>query len=658
MPLCQLCDAIDIAAVLDSEMMNGRYRENYPKGHDLFVYGPVDVDYSPIAHHRSVEALTLSAKACALCGLVEDCFNMTLSNLRKAIAMGFSSYKLSGYQFWVSSMAQAEGLEVLGSHPDDPLEYLVLGGIRFCVDDESPLRLKGRKVSPWPNLTKIKAWIEQCREHQHAQYTRLPTRVLKIEFDKVVLQESVTVGDYITLSHCWGKEAFSCLNKDTAEHLALGVMTNTLPQSFQDAILLTSQLGFQFLWIDSLCITQDDVQDWKRESEQMAEVYQNSFLTISASRAASSLEGFLSKRLQPTYIALELRFGDLHHNIFAFTVPSRHAVETYRCADLSDEPLTKRGWALQERYLARRTLHFERFQTYFECDRGFFTEDGRVYRGRGYRLLGPYENQISLRHWHNIINQYSRRELTIEGDKLPALAGLAKRFASSTNRVNQYRAGLWLDDIIRDMCWYRNTPQRAGPEQPSESRIRPQNYIAPTWSWASIKGVIGFHELDQPLAMVEEVHVDLDTPGSPYGKVTGGWIHLRAVKLQPRSIDNQNNHSFLWFEEHGVNFYMYIEWDAEPCELPESAGAAGGDQTLFAVPLGWYSTVDMERDTIFGPFCLIVRRVEHNVATHAGVVGFERVGAGLAQWEKEHKVGLRRLIVEEWTDAKENMILV
>lgn len=78
-----------------------------------------------------------------------------------------------------------------------------------------------------------------------------------------------------------------------------GIPWELLPTTFRDAIQVTKGLGIRYLWIDSLCIIQDDDVDWKEESSKMASIYQNSFLTICAT-AAPDDEAGLWPRVAPT----------------------------------------------------------------------------------------------------------------------------------------------------------------------------------------------------------------------------------------------------------------------------------------------------------------------------------------------------------------------
>ena len=69
-----------------------------------------------------------------------------------------------------------------------------------------------------------------------------------------------------------------------------------LPQSLKDGIMITRCLGLQYIWIDCLCIVQDDEEDWHREAGRMGDIYSKSYLTIAAARSADSNNGFLAPR--------------------------------------------------------------------------------------------------------------------------------------------------------------------------------------------------------------------------------------------------------------------------------------------------------------------------------------------------------------------------
>ena len=148
-----------------------------------------------------------------------------------------------------------------------------------------------------------------------------------------------------------------------------GIAVSTLPKTFQDAITITRQLSLQYLWIDSLCIIQegDNFEDWARESSMMGSVYQNANCNIAATAASNGTLGCFQTRdpllAQPCRVRFdkELKKFGLKKGIYDFVL------RTLWEHGLSEAPLLKRAWVVQERVLARRVLHFARNQLFWEC---------------------------------------------------------------------------------------------------------------------------------------------------------------------------------------------------------------------------------------------------------------------------------------------------
>jgi hypothetical protein len=101
------------------------------------------------------------------------------------------------------------------------------------------------------------------------------------------------VAPYAALSYVWGgPQAFCTLQSNVASHSSQ-ISLSTLPQTIQDAVFCAHKLGLKYLWVDSLCIIQDSTDDWEREIANMAQIYKNAFVTISAAKAKGCHEGFL-----------------------------------------------------------------------------------------------------------------------------------------------------------------------------------------------------------------------------------------------------------------------------------------------------------------------------------------------------------------------------
>lgn len=130
-----------------------------------------------------------------------------------------------------------------------------------------------------------------------------PTRLLRIEESQedvmhIYLEDSDMARsyEYVTLSHCWGNVQPICLTKETEETLRAGIKSQNLPKTFRDAVVICLRLGFRYIWIDSLSIFQDNLQDWATEAASMRSVYKNASLNVAASGATDSSVGLSFER--------------------------------------------------------------------------------------------------------------------------------------------------------------------------------------------------------------------------------------------------------------------------------------------------------------------------------------------------------------------------
>jgi len=121
---------------------------------------------------------------------------------------------------------------------------------------------------------------------------------------------------YTTLSHCWRVPSPSNTHKTIKQnedsHLQ-GMVIAELPRTYRDAIAITQALGVRFLWIDSLCIIQDDELDWQVEASKMASVFHGSYLTIAAT-ASNDTEGGCFFDPDDTVLRIELPTIDSYNS--------------------------------------------------------------------------------------------------------------------------------------------------------------------------------------------------------------------------------------------------------------------------------------------------------------------------------------------------------
>lgn len=347
--------------------------------------------------------------------------------------------------------------------------------------------------------------------------------------DRIYLKETDGQrGSYLALSHCWGlKLAYRLLqaNIDDFKH---SIPREQLPRNFQDAIEVTKALNFEFIWIDALCIIQDSENDWMHEAAQMGRIYQNASLTIAATSASDSTQGFLGSRPSPVSIPGDIAGTDLTP-LFVRRTPSHLPFTDRNQSHDSYTPLLSRAWVYQERVLSPRTLHFLHDEVVFECLTGLECECDLIHRFFGMTsfptnfkhyfrtaLDGPQEEVQDT--WRTMVREYSLRDLTVPTDKLPALSAIA-RMAQS--KMGQYLAGLWLESLPWDLGWSMlrtGRPTRSIPEIPS-------------WSWAHHDGVHVIFDVERirnAAFKVTDFHLDY-AGNDPFGRITSASLRLESL---------------------------------------------------------------------------------------------------------------------------------
>jgi hypothetical protein len=147
---------------------------------------------------------------------------------------------------------------------------------------------------------------------------------------------------YLSFSYCWGKSPQLTTTKAILDNRKRGIAISDLPKTPQGSITLTRRFGVRYLWIDSMCIYQDDYDDWERESARMKSVYANAYLTINASKAEDSSVGLFTELLPREYFEFEYSYGDVRGQALACATPFQEAMQSTYIL-LEDDPISHRG---------------------------------------------------------------------------------------------------------------------------------------------------------------------------------------------------------------------------------------------------------------------------------------------------------------------------
>lgn len=418
--------------------------------------------------------------------------------------------------------------------------------------------------------------IETCnKDHEKCRFTEplLPTRVINVgnvgdERLRLETPESKT-GHYTALSYCWGSDQPLKTTSANIKAMESGLFLSDLPQTLADAVYVTRSLGIQYLWIDALCIIQDNVDDWEKESAKMSTIYEKSYLVIAASSSSSATQGFLGheRQHQPHYVSIPEKYGT------RTTIAARRDPKSgvHNCTERKTDPLDQRAWAFQELHMSTRCLIFSTDELQWKCRTTAVCECGRTAtRSSHHPLLlaccdDTYQDDVASTElrlqagdvWRSVVSAYNCRSLTHADDKLPAISGIASRFGATMGF--RYVAGLWEENIVKDLAW----------KQDSWPPIfLPTDDMAPSFSWASINNSVSyvFNEYDHflrwiPCASVSDARTFV--PGhNPFGKVTDASITLQAPMLRGvlKGHSSDSFHNEFLFNDRKMT--VHVEMDS------------------------------------------------------------------------------------------------
>jgi hypothetical protein len=297
---------------------------------------------------------------------------------------------------------------------------------------------------------------------------------------------------------------------------------------------------------------QDDPEDWVKESSLMTFVYGGSYVNIAASGAGDGSIGCFVKRDGPRRFQIQgkrSRPFSFASRLFGIFSPKKTwAYNVYPgvfTESLTEAPLTKRGWTVQERFLPSRTIFFTGSEVFWECRQKFVSETFLTKSDLPERFWEfHYSNEgrnrkLSKGLWLKLMNSYSACDLTMARDKLVAISGLASVFHSELKE--EYIAGMWREDLVSQLCW----DILGGISKCDE-------YIAPSWSWASSSTEV-IWESDLNLNAFRGLHVDdvkinLKT-SDPFGQVSDGYLRISCLSfgLALVHLDNFSSRFYFYF---------------------------------------------------------------------------------------------------------------
>jgi hypothetical protein len=298
-------------------------------------------------------------------------------------------------------------------------------------------------------------------------------RVIDIK-EQCITQVATTTCDFFALSYVWGKDDSPYSKTTKANFFTLsipGALSKIqLPQTVQDAMTACAQLGRRYLWVDRLCIIQDDLEDKAKQISAMDSIYRLAQYVIVAYGSKDMHSGISGISRPRRQTQMRVQFSGL--------IMTSDAFDDFCDRDFEGCDYIERGWTYQEFELARRKLCFRNTQAFLECRHGRKEEYHHGFGDGGdedqtARRVAPLFSQYTSH-----IEVYSRRKLSFYSDAIAAITGVLQWLYEGEGEI---LCGLPARHFDRALLWYHD---------PADLN-RPPNAGFPSWSWAYSLGTRG-----------------------------------------------------------------------------------------------------------------------------------------------------------------------
>ncbi|KAH8666895.1 heterokaryon incompatibility protein-domain-containing protein [Xylariales sp. PMI_506] len=511
---------------------------------------------------------------CAMCCVVNSIYQQCLGKMKTLTSMHWGSNNKPVYASCLDETLQI----MLFKIPGVPCPWRHAEASPVSIDSNSP--------QSWAHA---QSWLKTClATHSRCALSslpQLPTRIIDLRgaIPKLCITKGDT-GSYAALSYCWGSTNSITTTKQNLPSHECGIDSDAMPQTIRDAFTVAKRLGFQYMWIDSLCIVQDDPDDWAAESTRMASVYGNADLVIAAASAKCASEGFLASKARDVRGAVYFQ-NQLDPSKSYGVHYCLNPGFTHGSYDGAAGPLLSRAWAYQELLFARRYLMYGAHELSWRCNELFACECemGGVGTNEqtGLRATWSSTSVLNILQYGNqpdvlyntwvfeILPRYSSLAATRFGDRLVAISAVSNSIANMTNDRVIY--GIYLNHALVQIGWQVRRPS-----------ARPLEDL-PTWSWASVNNEVSLQRQTRYFLGLDK-ELSPAIPSQPRVLRFQGKL-CRSLLEFPRPYDKllrdepwKGLRSFALFTSEGsmtgdgVRIRAgFVRFDQHPDELPNSS---------------------------------------------------------------------------------------
>ncbi|KAI5918248.1 heterokaryon incompatibility protein-domain-containing protein [Camillea tinctor] len=388
--------------------------------------------------------------------------------------------------------------------------------IKGLFDDAALFTRRPYKQMEKVNFQLLQQWLSHCKVSHggdcRPDETPIENREAYLELFRLIdvidrkIVNAKPGDEYVALSYVWGRDPFLQLTQETKPGLfrdgALGTKIKDVPRTIQDAMRVVESLGMRYIWVDSLCIVQDDLSEKAQVIGAMDLIYSRAALTIVAASGSNAYAGLAG---------LEPGTRDLAPYETRTAFPeSSYEFMLARPSDLMQKSAwNTRGWTYQERLCSHRLLVFTEYQVLYLCGMASWCEDTVLETDDPYvhyeekplfSLNLPNDKTQSFmknveqatkvspfEEYYKMVDEYTSRDLTFPGDIMDAFIGGLRRFQKKCELnginltflfglpVSWFELGLFWDHVSGSRNWERRTEKS---QHPSGVKVP-----FPSWSW-------------------------------------------------------------------------------------------------------------------------------------------------------------------------------
>lgn len=446
----------------------------------------------------------------------------------------------------------------------------------------------GRYVGAQVDMDLLRAWVHHC-EDSHGKDCRpsLPysfqSPTFLIDVIDSCLVDAPSECRYVALSYVWGTSAvFKHLQENSTSLRSPGVFNSLpIPMTIRDAMTVVHAIKERYLWVDSICIIQNDLKMQQTEILRMGSIYSNALFTIigaSGDNANSGLPGVRHGTREQVQRVVKLDGGEVLSGI------------DFRPGSIDDTIWGKRAWTFQERVLSTRVLIFSDAQVFWSCRRSLHSEELALEEALhvqrdplssphpGFTIsasLQPMKPHEYRKLYTALLFSYRQRRLSFQTDLLNAFAGVSEVLAAAQD--DRYIWGLPGSQFSYAMTWhFLGRCSRNGIHVPIfGSDGTKEDVPVPSWSWSAwscdslqfnlIPGEVGVQPVIE-FYIVDSSHQLVQIAERPWQDFHGEdlrsvWLEKKDDQLPLPTQDVISGIGRLYFWTSCANLKAFAPWN-------------------------------------------------------------------------------------------------